>query len=303
MNENRCYTIAQALVDAAQILRQAAIPNDRMEAASLLGHVLGRSRTYLLAHAEEALTGAQVRALRAAVTRRAKHEPFAYIVGHKEFFSLDFAVTPAVLIPRPETEILVEAALEILRRDFPATDENAVAPVICDVGTGSGCIAVSLLVEDKRTRAIALDTSPVALAVAQNNAARHLVSDRCEFIESDLFNALDKGRQKFDMLVSNPPYIAAAEMPTLQPDVREHEPHAALTDNADGLEIIRRLLHDAPPFLKPNGYLLMEIGYDQHEAVWKLSAQNGWTHIATLNDLQHIPRCVIMRKEAGGRKL
>jgi release factor glutamine methyltransferase len=199
-------------------------------------------------------------------------------------------VNPAVLIPRPETELLVETALELLReRD---------APRVCDVGTGSGCIPVALLHERRDALACGLDISPDALAVAARNAARHGVAARLTLLVSDCFDALDAEARppNFDMITSNPPYIAEGDIPHLQREVREHEPRLALTPGGDGLSVIRRLIAEAPRFLDARGHLLLEIGYDQHEAVTSLIDANVWTVLDIRRDLQSIPRVVVLRR-------
>lgn len=289
MKEQKHFSIAQALVDAALILRQAAIPNERREAASLLGHVLGRDYTYLLTRAEQPLNSLHIRELREVVKRRAAGEPFQYIAGHQEFYSLDFAVTPAVLIPRPETELLVEKALEILRKD-------ARPALVCDVGTGSGCISIALLSEHKTARGVGLDISAAALAVAQRNAAQHRMLERLQLLQSDGFTALPTASQQFAMIVSNPPYIPAADIAALQPEVREYEPHTALTPGPDGLAMVRRLLAESPPFLAVNGHLLIEIGFDQAAAVRALINPQVWHLIDIYRDLQGHERVVAVRK-------
>lgn len=289
MKEQKHFSIAQALVDAAQILRQASIPDERREAASLLGHVIGRDRTYILTRAEQALTPLHIRELREVVRRRAAGEPFQYITGHQEFYSLDFAVSPAVLIPRPETELLVEKGLEVLQADTrPA--------FICDVGTGSGCIAIALLYEHKAARGIGLDISAEALTVAHRNAAQHQMLERLQLLQSDGFAALPADTPPFTLIVSNPPYIPAADIQGLQVEVREHEPHSALTPGPDGLAMVRRLLHEAAPRLASHGHLLIEIGYDQAAAVRAMIDPRTWQLIDIYRDLQGHERTIALRK-------
>jgi release factor glutamine methyltransferase len=266
------------------------VPEARREAALLLEHVIARDRTFLITHAETALASADVRRLRELVERRAAGEPAQYITGHQEFYGLDFEVTPEVLIPRPETELLVEKALELL-------DEMSLAtPVICDVGTGSGCVPVAILHERLETRAVGLDLSLPALRVAARNGVRHKVRERLSLVASDCFAALDSRRARFSMIVSNPPYIAEDALAGVQREVRDHEPRLALTPGGDGLRLIRRLLLDAPPFLEGRGYLLMEIGFDQHEAVRHLIDSKVWELLDIHKDLQGIERLVVLRK-------
>jgi release factor glutamine methyltransferase len=284
------FSIARAIVEAAQILRQAGVPEARREAASLLEHVTGHDRTFMITHAESALAVSDVRRLRELVERRAAGEPLQYIRGSQEFYGLDFEVTPDVLIPRPETELLVETALELLGK--------VEQPVrICDVGTGTGCIPIAILHERPNVWAVALDISLSALRVAARNRERHgNLRERLFLVASDCFSALDVRRARFSMIVSNPPYIAEEALSSLQREVREHEPLLALTPGGDGLGIIRRLIMDAPRFLDANGYLLMEIGFDQHEAVGNLIDPRVWELLDIHKDLQGIPRTVALRK-------
>ena len=288
MSEPLSLSIAQAIVEAAQILRKAGVPEARREAASLLSYVTARDRAFLIAHAETQLSASEVRRFGQFVERRAKGEPLQYITHQQEFFSLDFEVTPDVLIPRPETELLVETALELI----PATAEAA---AFCDVGTGSGCIAIALLHERPRARGLGLDISTAALGVAERNASRHGVRDRLALVAADCFGAFDPARARFQLIVSNPPYIAADALAGLQREVREHEPRLALTPGGDGLGVIRRLVMDAPRFLLPGGHLLLEIGFDQHEAVARLIDRGRWRLLGMHKDLQGIPRVVALQ--------
>jgi len=195
-------------------------------------------------------------------------------------------VTPAVLIPRPETELLVEAALKVM-------NTNA---LVCDVGTGSGCIAVTLLCERADARAVAVDISEAALLIAAQNAHAQGVEGRIELKVSDCFAGLDSSTDRFDLIVSNPPYVSAAALSGLQREVRDHEPVVALSPGSDGLSVIRRLLADAPDFIHGNGHLIMEIGFDQGEAVRELVNPSLWTLKDILPDLQDIPRIVVLQK-------
>ncbi len=283
------FTIARAVVEAAQILRRAGVPEARREAASLLEHVTGRDRTFLITSAETALAPDEVNRLRALVMRRAAGEPLQYITGHQEFYKLDFEVTPDVLIPRPETELLVETALDLL-------DEPGGPALILDVGTGSGCIAVSLLHELDDARSVGVDISQPALRVAARNAARAGVRERLLLVASDGLTALDPSRARFTMIVSNPPYVAEDALRGLQREVRDHEPRVALTPGGDGLRVIRALIDEAPRFLDAGGHLLLEIGFDQHEAVRKLIDPRVWELLDIHKDLQGIPRTVALRK-------
>ncbi|HZT59463.1 MAG TPA: peptide chain release factor N(5)-glutamine methyltransferase [Pyrinomonadaceae bacterium] len=296
-------TIAEALREAATALRVAGLTEALREAGSLLAHAAGRDRTFLITRADEELTGEQLSAFRASVARRAAGEPLQYITGRQWFYGLEFEVTPDVLIPRPETELLVETALELL--------QETPSPLVCDVGTGSGCIAVALLHARPDARAFALDISPAALRVAESNAARHGVRERMTTLVSDCFAAFEDGTRKlesgergeagessesrFDLIASNPPYVAEDELETLEREVREHEPRAALTPGGDGLSIVRRLVNESPRYLKPRGHLLIEIGYGQSEAVGAGVDPRVWNLLGIRKDLRGIPRTVVLR--------
>jgi release factor glutamine methyltransferase len=283
-------TIAEALLAATQTLRVAGLAEARREAGSLVGFASGRDRTFLLTHPDAPLAPAEIIRLRDAVARRAAGEPLQYITGRQEFYGLEFEVNPDVLIPRPETELLVETALDLLR--------ETPGPRLCDVGTGSGCVAVSLLHARRDARAHALDISPAALRVAARNAARHEVDARLTPLVSDCFDALrETGHEapRFHLIASNPPYVAESALEGLQKEVRDHEPRVALTPGGDGLSVIRRLIDEAPDFLRPGGHLLLEIGYDQHERVHELVNPGVWTLLDIHEDLQGIPRTVALR--------
>ena len=279
-------SIANSLLEASQALEAHGVPESRREAGSLLSFVIGKDRTFLISHADDLLEETEVDRFREVVARRAEGEPLQYITGMQDFYGREFRVTPDVLIPRPETELLVEAALEVI------TDVRG--PTICDVGTGSGCIAVTLLCERTDARAVAVDVSEAALKVAAQNAHVLGVGDRIELKLSDCFDELDK--TTFDLIVSNPPYVSSAALPALQREVRDHEPLVALSPGADGLSVIRRLLHDAPSFLNAGGHLIMEIGYDQGEAMQELIDPKFWRLVEIRPDLQSIPRIVVVQK-------
>lgn len=223
----------------------------------------------------------------AYVCRRAAGEPPQYITGHQEFFRLDFAVTADVLIPRPETELIIETVLDL----FASNADFSFA----DLGTGSGCIAISLLHERRQAHGTAIDMSGAALNVARQNAVRHQVADRLRFRQSNLFAALPR-HEIFDVIVSNPPYIPTSELKTLQREVR-HEPDAALDGGPDGLTVIRRLLEESPAFLRPGGYLIFEIGFDQNERLQRLIDPALWELHTIQPDLQGIARTVVLSKK------
>ncbi|MGA2897128.1 MAG: peptide chain release factor N(5)-glutamine methyltransferase [Acidobacteriaceae bacterium] len=259
------------------------------DAALLLRHALGISHAAQLADPKRRLTPAQQAAFDALVQRRLANEPIQYITGEQEFYGLTLGVTPAVLIPRPETEILVEAVLmEVKRAGLQS------APRILDVGTGSGAIAIALAHHLPRAHVTAVDLSAAALEVAASNAARHRLADRIRFVASDLLDALPPGELPFDVIVSNPPYVPTADRGSLHPQVRDHEPAAALFAGTDGLDVYRRLIPQARAALRPNGILALEIGQGQREAVAALLAD--WNELRFLDDLQQIPRIVLARR-------
>ena len=279
-------SIAEALKEAAQKLDRAGVADARREASSLLSHITARDRTFLISHAEERLGERELREFADAIARRAAGEPAQYITGVQDFYGRSFRVTPDVLIPRPETELLVEAALGVMQAET----------FVCDVGTGSGCIAVTLLCERTDARAFGLDISEAALVVARENARALGVEDRITLRVSDCFAALDRSTEQFDLIVSNPPYVSAKALPGLQREVRDHEPLVALSPGGDGLSVIRRLLTEAPDFLRTNGHLLMEIGFDQGDTIRELINPAVWTLANILPDLQGIPRIVVLQK-------
>jgi release factor glutamine methyltransferase len=274
----------QQIVDGASA-RLVLLPNGRRDAELLLLRAVGRDQAWLLAHPEAELTAEQAAQFEGWIARRALDEPVQYILGEQEFYGLAFRVTPAVLIPRPETEHLVEAVLARVAQDA--------AVRICDVGTGSGAIAVALARALPRAQVTGLDIAPAALAVARENASRHAVAERVRFVESDLLGAV-RG-ERFDGVVANPPYVADAEV--LEAQVRDYEPHGALFAGATGLEIYRRLIPEAWTALVPGGWLLMEIGHGQRDALAGLLT--GWHDVSFVADLQGIPRVAVARRGVG----
>lgn len=270
---------------------QAALGLDRrearLEAQILIARALGVERAWLIAHDRDTLSPAQTEAIAALLARRAGGEPVAYILGEREFYGRVFRVTPDVLIPRPETELLVEAALDRLPPDRPAR--------VLDLGTGSGCIAISLALERPLAEVTALDASAQALAVARENA-RRLGADRITWILSDWY--ADLSVKNFDMIVGNPPYIAAAD-PHMQREDPRFEPPHALAAGADGLAAMRAIVAAAATYLLPGGWLLLEHGFDQARAVADLMARHDLEEIHTLTDLAGLDRVSLGRLAAG----
>jgi release factor glutamine methyltransferase len=301
-------SIAEAILDATKVLRNANVVEARREAGSLLANVLGHDRTFLITHATDLVSAKELDDFHQSIARRAKGEPLQYITGSQEFFGLDFEVNADVLIPRPETELLVETALEIIDRS-PAAEprshdiktRNSKLEtrnfILCDIGTGSGCIAIALLHERSQAHAVAVDISAAAVQVASRNAARHNVSERISFIVADSFAAFRKSTPRFDLIVSNPPYISDGDLADLQREVRDYEPRLALTSGSDGLSMIRRLLAAAPAFLVEGGHLIVEIGYGQRAAIEELIDASVWKIVSIREDLQRIPRTVTLQKQ------
>jgi release factor glutamine methyltransferase len=264
-------------------LNEAATRIARRDAEVLLGHVLGRERSWLLGHSEEAVSGERVAAFNALVERRAGHEPLQYLTGVQEFFGLPLRVTRATLIPRPETEHLVEAVLAWAR--------SQARPLrILDVGTGTGAIAIALA-KNLNASIAACDLSTDALAVAEENARSNGVTVRFE--KSDLLAAF--AGETFDAIVSNPPYVPVGDAAEMQPEVRDFEPHSALFAGEDGLAIYRRLVVEAHAALTPDGLLAMEFGFGQREALRTLLA--GWKDVRFIDDYAGIPRVVLALKQ------
>jgi release factor glutamine methyltransferase len=281
-------TIAETIAAAAERLAAQGIENSRLDAEVLLGPVLGRDRAWLVAHYPDSLDDGSSRSYEGAIRRRAAREPLQYITGKQEFWGLPFAVTPSVLIPRPETELIVE---ETLRR---ASDKAA--PLIVDLCTGSGCIAVSLAKELPGARVFATDRSSAALEVARENARQNGVGGRIRFLHGDLFDAigeLDISGQ-IDVIASNPPYVRDGERRGLQPEVRDFEPELALFAGPEGTEIEERIISGAARYLRTGGSLIMEMGIGQADALSKIIAENGNYHAPeVLKDLAGIERVIV----------
>jgi release factor glutamine methyltransferase len=275
-------TVREALLSATAKLHSLATA--RRDAELLLMRVVGRDRAWMMTHADAELTTEQISRFEKWVARRARQEPVQYILGETEFYGLTLRVTSAVLIPRPETEHLVEAVLARVGR--------GAAVRICDVGTGSGAIAVALAHALPLARVMAVDLSAAALDVARENAERHGVAERVRLVESDLLHAV-RG-ERFDVVVSNPPYVAEGEV--LEAQVREYEPREALFAGPTGMEIYPRLIPEAWEVLAPGGWLLMEIGHGQREALAELLM--GWDGVEFVADLQGIPRVAIAQRRA-----
>ncbi len=276
--------IKTAISNAVERLAHEPIGPPRMAAEALMMFVLKCDRAFLFAHSEQQLTAEQQTRFEEAVAQRASGKPLQYITGRQEFWGFEFVVSPAVLIPRPETEHLVSAALE------KAAQVNRDDIRIIDVGTGSGCVALALASELPEAQIEAVDISSVALQVARENARRLDLAARVNFYESDL---LASARGEYDLIVSNPPYVGRCEADKVQREVREHEPDVAVFGGEQGLDIYRRLIPEAWDKLKPGGWLLMEIGFSIEEPVRELLKH--WNGVSSVPDLQGVPRVVCAR--------
>ena len=273
-------------------------PITYLAAELLLMHTLQRDRAWLYTHPEEVLSAADLNHFMSLVARRAAGEPTQHLTGKQEFWGLEFEVTPAVLIPRPETEHVIEVALERIgqkKRGQPLR--------IADVGTGSGCIAVALAREFPQAEIFATDISAHALEVARRNAARHNVANRIQFIECNLLDAFlsawpDSAGARFNLIVSNPPYISRRDAATLPREVRDHEPAIALFPGETGTELYAPLIHQAEKLMSTGGILVMELGHDSLDHVSPLlNAARGWIHVSATQDLAGIPRVIAAERE------
>jgi release factor glutamine methyltransferase len=280
-------SLHERLSDARQRLVAAGIPDAEAarDAELLARHVLECDRATLVTRSREAVPSAFERLFSPLLERRSAREPMAYILGHREFWGLDFEVTPDVLIPRPETELVIEEAIAVAPRSL--------MKFAIDVGTGSGCLAVTLAIEFPSARVIGTDTSTAALAVAERNARRHDVIDRVSFTRTDLLDSISGAA---DLIVSNPPYVPERDAQGLQPEVARYEPAVALYAGDDGLAVIRQLLAVAPGCLAPDGWLVVEFGFGQDAAVRAAAADAGWHVVRVRRDLQGIPRVAVLRR-------
>jgi release factor glutamine methyltransferase len=287
--------IRRALKEGMATLRASRVPSHTLAAELLLMHALGRDRTWFYTHPEALLESADVEKYYALIARRADGEPTQYLTGKQEFWGLEFEVTPAVLIPRPETEHVMEVALARLGPRGLKIHMDTGLPRetlrVADVGTGSGCLAVSLAYELPHADVFATDISAPALEVARRNATRHAVADRIRFLQTDLLESFAHESHSFDLIVSNPPYVASNEAGQLQREVRDHEPSEALFGGPTGVEIYARLIEQAGRLLRSGGILVLELGYNSAEHVRTiLAAQKCWTNVTFTNDLAGIPR-------------
>lgn len=271
-------------------LREAGIDSADLDARLLVGHVLGLDTTGLIINERVEVGAAAEAEISALVARRLAGEPVARILGHQEFYGLDFALGADTLVPRPETEMLVDLALDHIR-DMDHIREMD-RPVLLDLGTGTGCIPIAILSENAHAQAVGVDLAAHALEVARANAQAHGVANRVQFAQSSWFDNVE-GEKRFDLIVANPPYIVRDVMADLQREVRLYDPVLALDGGADGLDAYRQIITGAPGFLKRGGILMLEIGYDQYEAVALMCTQSGLHNVTRHADLAGHDRVVV----------
>ena len=297
MNVSRIvdWTTGELLKWTADFFTRGGVDEPRLSAELLLAHALNCDRMALYTRHEQIPSLAQVTAFREMVKKRKEGVPVAYLINKAWFFSLEFLVTPDVLIPRPDTETLVEQAIRLAR----ASGWNQ--PRILDLCTGSGCIAIALAKNLPAAQLIAVDLSDKALAVARQNAETHAVAERIKFVQGNLFEpvAVLAGLTRFELIISNPPYIPTAQIVSLSPNVRAHEPRAALDGGSDGMDFHRRIATEAPEYLAPGGILMMEIAFDQAAGVEEILTTTGiYENIRTLRDAAGHQRCVLGQKKS-----
>ena len=290
MNE---WTIQKLLTWVTEYLTQKSVDSPRLSAELLLSHVLGLRRIELYTQYNKVVPQEQLTQLRGLVKRAGEHEPVAYLVGKTEFYSIEFEVTPDCLIPRPETELLVQRSIELLRkRTGPQS--------VCDLCTGCGIIAVAIAKNVPDVKVLATDISEPALAVAAKNVEKHKLVDRIGLRHGDLFEPLVPRLDLFDLIACNPPYVSAAGYEALEKNVKDYEPRLALYAGQDGLDVYHRIVEKVGQFLKPDGVLLLEIGYQQGPAVRELLEQTGaLAQIQIDKDLQHHDRVVAAKRMSG----
>lgn len=262
-------TVLEVISKSSEFLAKKGVDSPRLQTELLLAHVLQLPRMKLYLNFERKLTEPELDSLRKLVQRRGQREPLQHLIGSTSFCGLEMAVNCHVLIPRPETELLAEAGWQFL------STINQQPPTALDFGTGTGCIAIALVAKCPAGRVVALDVSAEALTVAKQNAAKNSGAERIEFRQGDGFAALLPA-ERFDLIISNPPYIASAEIETLHPEVRDHDPRSALDGGADGLDFYRRLAAEAATFLKPGGKIMLEFGEGQADAISALLTAQGW---------------------------
>ena len=285
-------TVLEAIQRSTDFLTKKGVESSRLQTELLLAHLLRQPRMRLYLEFERVLTPAEVDGFRELIKRRGQREPLQHIVGSTSFCGLEIAVSRDVLIPRPETELLAERGWTFLNQ--LSTNKHQ-PPTVMDFGTGSGCLAIALASKCPAAEVYAVDISPEALALARQNAARHGLAERIRFLQGDGFAALPAGT-RFDLIISNPPYVLSGEIASLQPEVRDYDPHRALDGGADGLDYGRRLALEAARFLRPDGRVMLELGDGQAEPLREILQQQMWIVEAVEEDYTHRPRIMVARR-------
>ncbi len=290
----KSWIIKDLLKVSADYLKEKGIESPRLTAEVLLAHQLNIDRVNLYLNFDQPLIEKEITGYRSFIKRRVRHEPLQYITGHKEFWSLDFMVNPQVLIPRPESELLVELAVSLI--NIPAVFEN-LPPKVLDLGTGCGVLAISLAKEIPHARIWATDLSENALDLARRNAKKHGVPDRIEFLQGDLWEPLTNQGIIFDVILSNPPYVATDSYDALPPEVRDYEPRQALDGMRGGLHFIEKIINKGFDFLSPGGWIILEMAPDQTNRALELVEQSkGYGKKKKIKDHSHLDRVVMAQK-------
>ena len=285
-------TVLEAIQRSTEFLTQKGVDSPRLQTELLLAHLLRQPRMRLYLDFERTLTPAEVDGLREFIRRRGRREPLQHILGSISFCGLEMAVNRDVLIPRPETELLAERGWTFLNQ---LSALNSQPSTVLDFGTGSGCLAIALAAKCAAAEVYALDLSPAALVVARQNAARHGLTGRIRFLEGQGFAPVPAGI-RFDLIISNPPYIPSGEIASLQPEVRDYDPRPALDGGADGLDYGRQLAAESAPFLKPEGRLMLEFGDGQAERLREIFLEQKWIVEAMLEDYTRRPRLMVAHR-------
>lgn len=293
MERSKSWRISELLNVTAEHLAERNFENSRLNAEQLLAHTLNLTRIDLYLNFDRPLTRSELARFRQSVQRRLHHEPLQYIIGETEFFSLPFKVNPHVLVPRPETERLVETVIEFHENELR---NNTKKMRVLDLGTGSGCIAVAIARHVERAHIVAVDISADAVDTARENAGLNGVAERIDFITGDAFEIFaEEPSDKMDVIVSNPPYVSPSEYEALPEEIRNYEPEVALKDGPDGLEFYRKITDLAPRLLAPGGMLAVEVGMEQAQSVQEMFSQNQLLSVEIINDLNDIQRVVRCR--------
>jgi release factor glutamine methyltransferase len=291
---HKSWIIKDLLKVTADYLKEKEIDSPRLTAEILLSHQLNTDRVNLYLNFDQPLTEKEISGYRSLIKRRLRHEPIQYITGSQEFWSLDFMVDPQVIIPRPESELLVEQAINRVGANFAPQNQS---PKILDLGTGSGALAISVAKEVPQARFWATDLSAAALSLARSNAEKHGVSERIQFMRGDLWDPIINLDITFDIIISNPPYITSEEYNDLAPEVRDYEPRLALDGHEGGMYFIEKIIRGGLDYLSPGGWLIIEMSPDQTEKALVLVEQiNGYGEKTRIKDYSHIYRVIMAQK-------